>query len=599
MIKALQSSPDMVPTGLQSRGEIFRRRLLVALLNLITMAGFGLWLVQILSPADYGVSAWSWVDSAIVCAFMLAVPWTVLGFWNAMIGLWLLHGTSDGLRKVAPYLEVGDRGKPLRLPTAILMTLRNEDPARAFARLHVIKESLDATNEGASFSFFVLSDSDQPAIIAREEALFAAWKGMAERPESLVYRRRIKNNGYKAGNIADFCDRWGHDYAFLLPLDADSVMDGQTICRMIRIMQDTPKLGILQSLVVGAPSDSAFARIFQFGMRHGMRSYTMGQAWWAADCGPFWGHNAVLRTAPFMDHCGLPALSGSPPFGGPILSHDQVEAVLMRKAGFEVRVLPVEVGSYEDNPPTVLEFTRRDLRWCQGNLQYLRLLNWPGLLPTSRFQLIWAILMFIGLPGFVATIALIAYKAYQFDPDLAFNSAAAWGFYGVFLIASLAPKWAGLIDIAMQPRELTRYGGARLFWLGGFYETVFGFLLGGITTVGTSLFMLGLLFGRSVIWSGQLRDAHHLSWKTAFLGLWPQTVFGLVVTGVLAFSNMTLLLASLPLTAGYLLAIPFAVFTARPAFGVWLKQQGLFALPEERNQPDILRELDGLLNRRR
>ena len=213
-----------------------RRRLVVVLLNLITMAGFAVWLVQILSPVDYGVSSWSWVDSAIVCAFMLAVPWTVLGFWNAMIGLWLLHGTAGGLRKVAPYLEIGDKGKPLRLPTAILMTLRNEDPARAFARLHVIKESLDATGEGASFSFFVLSDSDQPAIIAREEALFAAWKGIADRSESLVYRRRIKNNGYKAGNVADFCDRWGHDFAFLLPLDADSVMDGDTICRMIRIM---------------------------------------------------------------------------------------------------------------------------------------------------------------------------------------------------------------------------------------------------------------------------------------------------------------------------------------------------------------------------
>ena len=207
--------------------------------------------------------------------------------------------------------------------------------------------------------------------------------------------------------------------------------------------------------------------------------------------------------------------------------------------------------------------------------------------------------MFIGLPGFVATIALIAYKASQYDPDLAFNSSGAWSFYIVFLIASLAPKWAGLIDIALQPSELKRYGGAKSFWLAGLGESLFGFLLGGITTVGTSLFMLGLLFGRSVIWSGQLRDAHHLSWKTAFLGLWPQTLFGFVVTGMLAVSNTTLLLASLPLTAGYLLAIPFAVMTARPAFGLWLKQRGLFAIPEERNQPDILRELDALLNRRR
>ena len=164
----------------------------------------------------------------------------------------------------------------------------------------------------------------------------------------------------------------------MLPLDADSLMAGEAVLRLVRIMQAHPRLGILQSLVVGAPAASAFARIFQFGMRHGMRAYTMGSAWWIGDCGPFWGHNAVVRIAPFREHCGLPILPGGPPLGGHVLSHDQVEAALMRRAGYEVRVLPEERGSWEENPPTIFEFSARDLRWCQGNMQYWRLLGTAG-----------------------------------------------------------------------------------------------------------------------------------------------------------------------------------------------------------------------------
>src|SRR5690606_36020902 len=248
---------------------------------------------------------------------------------------------------------------PSLVRTAVLMTLRNEDPARAILRLKTVKESLDRTGYGGQFSYFVLSDTNDPSIAAAEEEAVQAWKRSLPDPDQVVYRRRAENTGYKAGNLRDFCERWGGDYELMLPLDADSLMSGETILRMVRIMQAHPQLGILQSLVVGMPSASAFARIFQFGMRHGMRSYTVGQAWWAGDCGPFWGHNALVRIRPFAQKCQLPILPGKPPLGGHVLSHDQLEAALMRKAGYEVRVLPVEGGSWEENPPTMLEFIRR------------------------------------------------------------------------------------------------------------------------------------------------------------------------------------------------------------------------------------------------
>ena len=591
--KAARTDESLTPMGLQSAGELARRRRISALVTSGAYLALLVWLAQIL-----GAGGWSVVDVLIFACFAIAAPWSVLGVWNALLGLWLLR-QEDAMESVAAFASDGDLHKPIVKSTAILMTVRNEDPARAFARLETVKASIDATGEGALFSYYVLSDTNEDAVGAQEEAAFAAWGARAGADAArLFYRRRTSNEGFKAGNLRDFCLRWGQDHEFMIPLDADSLMSGETILQMVRIGQAHPKLGILQSLVVGAPSQAAFARVFQFGMRHGMRPYTMGSAWWAGDCGPFWGHNALVRIAPFANECHLPELPGRPPLGGQILSHDQVEAVLMRRAGYEVRVLPRECGSYEDNPPTLLEFTRRDLRWCQGNMQYLKLLGLKGIMPMSRFQLIWAIMMFMGVPAWTAIILLSALKPFDGEDMAQFPAASAIGLYGVFLLMYLAPKLAGFIDIMLTPGEMKRYGGVMRFTAGCLFELAFSFLLGAATTLRTSLFMIGLLFGKSVMWNGQARDAHSLSYATAFAGLWPQTLFGaalFIVTGLMAPS---LLLWSLPLTLGYLIAAPFAVMTASPMLGRFLAWCKLCALPEEIDQPEILRALDETIAQR-
>ena len=581
------AGPDRTPAGLQSRALLFRRRLIVAALNAITYLGLLWWLASILA-----VSGWSVVDVLIFACFAVAAPWSVLGVWNALLGVWLLHGGADARDAVAPFARAGDADTPVTARTAVLMTIRNEDPARAFARIAAVKDSLDATGQGGAFGWFVLSDTSDADVAYAEEQAFAAWKARAgASADRLFYRRRTSNEGYKAGNVRDFCERWGAGYDFMLPLDADSLMDGGTILRMARIGQAYPRLGILQSLVVGAPSRSAFARIFQFGMRHGMRPYTMGSAWWAGDCGPFWGHNALVRIAPFMEHCHLPVLPGGPPLGGQIMSHDQVEAVLMRRAGYEVRVLPEELGSWEENPPTLLEFTRRDLRWCQGNMQYFRLLGMEGLKPMSRFQLFWAISMFIGIPAWTAIIALAAVKPLDGEPTALFPAGSAIGLYAAFMFMYLAPKLAGFLDIALTRGGLARYGGAARFAAGAATELLFSFLISAAVTLRTSLFMIGLLFGRAVVWNGQARDAHALSWSTAARGLWPQTAFGLVLLAFTLALAPGVILWSLPLTAGYFLAIPFAVATADPRLGVLMERMGLCAIPEEFDTPPIIAAL--------
>jgi membrane glycosyltransferase len=545
------------------------RRLFFLAANLLTYAT----MLVVLAHAI----GWSGLNLILFATFAIFTPWSVLGFWNAAIGLTLLFSPRR------PQTLRPD--PPVTLRTAIIMTIRNEDPERAVARLRRVQQSIDATGEGAWFAFFLLSDTTHPDIAAREEVAMAAWRAQAPSPDRLHYRRRVRNPGFKAGNVMDFCQHWGDDFELMLTLDADSLMSGPAVLHLSRIMQANPRFGIVQGLVTGLPSASMFARTFQFGMRHGMRSYTMGQAWWTGDCGPFWGHNAIIRIAPFRDYCVLPKLPGRPPFGGDILSHDQVEAALMRRAGFEVRLQPVAGGSWEDNPPTVLDYIRRDLRWCQGNLQYLRLLGTPGLRPVSRFQLLWAILMFISIPAWTLMIALLPAAAWELR-DM--PAPGLMALYWLFLLMYLSPKLAGYLHTACSRHRRARYGGLARFAVGVVCELVFSALQFSVTSLHVSGFIAALLVGKSTTWSGQAREIRTVSWRDAARAFWPQTLFGLALHGALLAITPSIVPWALPFTLGYLLAIPFAVVTAHPAIGNWCARHELCAVPEERDPPPEL-----------
>jgi len=585
-LAATSSSAALTPAGLQRTSAIFRRRLLVAALNLITIAVLAYTMARVV-----GDDGWTMLDFGIFAAFVIGTPWTVIGFWNAVIGFWLLHISGQATAQVSPFLKATRRRTPIALRTAVLMTLRNEDPARAFARLSIIRQSLDETGYGDRFDFFVLSDTSDAGVAAREAHLFEEWSASFAEQGRAVYRRRERNDGYKAGNVRDFLNRWGAKYELMLPLDADSLMSGAEIVRFVRVMEAYPKIGILQSLVVGTPSPSAFARVFQFGMRHAMRSYTMGSAWWMADCGPYWGHNAFIRVAPFTQHCELPMLPGKAPLGGCVLSHDQVEATLMRRAGFEVRVAPTEGGSWEDNPPSILEFTKRDLRWCQGNMQYFRLLGLPGLLPLSRLQIALAILMYLGSIAWMTMIVLSALKV--FEPGTMSETQISLGMtlFGTCFLMSLAPKLAGMVDAVLTKGAMARYGGFFRFLASSLTEISFSVLFAPVASFRVSLFMIGLLFGRATVWNGQQRDVQGLSWQTAIAGLWPQTLFGLTLFALLVVKAPGALIWAAPLLTGMVFAAPFAVLTASPRFGALLARLGLCAVPEEIEMPEELRRL--------
>lgn len=572
------------PAGLQASRTLTRRRWIATALNLAMLAA-------LLGGTGWILSAGGWTpaEGVFLAAVALAAPWTVLGVSNGLFGLWMLKGRRDRVATMAPHMAAAADPAPLRIRVAVLMTIRNEAAARVIGRMRRIKSSLDATGAGAAFDYFVLSDTSLAATGAAEEAAMADWRAAeAQDAARLFYRRRTDNAGFKAGNLRDFCTRWGAGYEAMLVLDADSVMDGPTILAMARIMQAHPRLGILQSLICAVPADSAFARCFQFGMRAAMRAYTPGYAWWSGDCGPFWGHNAMVRIAPFANQCHLPVLPGKPPFGGPILSHDQVEAALMRKAGYEVRVMPEETGSFEGNPPTLGQFAQRDLRWCQGNLQYVRLLGLPGLLPASRFQLLWAILMFAGIPAWTLAIAALPFVAHAASATPDFPIAAATWLYATFLVMVLTPKLAGWIDVALTPSELRRYGGAIRFAAGVATETVFGLMLWAVSSFHTTLFIVGAAFGRSTGWGAQARDAHAMPWRASLAQFLPETLFGLAVGGWLLALSPALFAWSLPLIAGQILAVPLAVVTADPRVGAWMRRTGLCAIPEDFAPPPVI-----------
>src|SRR3954449_6468850 len=296
----------------------------------LTILGL-VWIAAIaLSPG--GLSP---LDVVLLALFVVTLPWYVIGFWNATIGLLIMRFARDPVAAVTPVAGRVRGNEPITASTAILLCIRNEPTERVARLLEPMMEALAARGVGARFHVYVLSDTSRTDVAAAESARFAALATAWEGKVGLTYRLRPDNVGFKAGNIADFCERWGKDHDFAVMLDADSVMSVDLLLKLVRIMQIDPRLGILQSLVIGMPSASAFARIFQFGMRLGMRSYTIGSAWWQSDCGPYWGHNAVLRIEPFMNHCGLPVLKQGDDERH-ILSHDQIEAALMRSAGYHV-----------------------------------------------------------------------------------------------------------------------------------------------------------------------------------------------------------------------------------------------------------------------
>ena len=577
--------PDPTLFNLASYGATImaRRRVLFVLLVLVCSLGVLGFLAQALAPGGFGV-----LDGVILLAIATTMPWFAVGFCNGMIGLWLTLFYANPLDKVSPSLcavplpRDGVEQSVNASQTALLLCIRNEMPARLVRNMTLMLDSLLASGSMQRFHLYVLSDTVDEAWITKETEAIAVVTEQWREQMSITYRRREINTGFKAGNIKDFCQQWGADHELAVVLDADSLMSAQALNRLVDTMHRRPEIGILQGLVVGLPSRSAFTRFFQFGMRLGMRSYTLGSAWWQGDCGPYWGHNAAIRLKPFIEHCQLPVLKDRR--GQPIhvLSHDQLEAVLMRRAGFEVRVFPIEDESFEENPLNLLDFVQRDLRWCAGNMQYLHFLMLPGLQVTSRVQLVLAILMFLAGPAWllaaVAMVALISTApTLPAVLDLGFLWAALIGLWALIL----APKLVSVFVVVLQADQRRAFGGARQFAFGILLETFFSILISPVMWFSQTIAVAGLLFGKRATWAAQNRDDASLGWATAVRVFGLHAAFGLLLALPLVFTHPQALPLLALFVGGLWVVIPLAVLSAKPSVGEFFCRRGWLAVPDE------------------
>lgn len=542
------------------------RRVVFFAVVLLTSLGLLVLMARVLAPGG-----WTPFEVLIMACFVGTVPWTGICLGNALPGFFLLMFAADPAR--AALGVAFDDDAPITARVAIAVTVRDEAMELVLPPLRRLLEGLDRSGHGGWFALALLSDTQDPALAAAEAAAVAGFRGDDAR---ISYRRRADNAGFKSGNVMDFLDHHASDAAFVVMLDADSEMSADAVLRLVRIMQADPRMGIVQHLIVGRPAAAVFPRLFQFGMRAGMRVWATGQGWWQGPDGPYWGHNAILRAAPFRAHCRL----GPLPDGSAILSHDQVEAARMCAAGWKVCVWASEGGSMEGNPPALPEFLHRDARWLAGNLQYRHLLALPGLRAMGRWQLAQAILMFLGAPLYVAMILLAALNAATGGAAATPNAALAqlglaWG------LALYSPKLLGYTEVLLRPAHAGRYGGRLLFAAGVVVEVIFSLLLDAVAQPHKTLAMLRLALGLRSGWLPQNREARGVSWTEAARMFWPHTLLGVAVFALFARASGSAVLWALPFAGGLPLAVPLCVASADPALSSWLQRSGLAETPEE------------------
>jgi membrane glycosyltransferase len=420
----------------------------------------------------------------------------------------------------------------------------------------------------------------------------------------VFYRRRRERSERKAGNILDFVRRWGANYECMIVLDADSVMSGHALVTLARAMEAHPQIGILQSLPLPAGRETLFGRLIQFGARLQSRMLSAGLAFWQVGESNYWGHNAIVRLRPFAEHCTLPRLSGRPPLGGDILSHDFVEAAFMRRAGYEVRQLPELSGSWEEVPANVLDYAARDRRWTQGNLQHSRVLLFPRLHPLSRVHLVTGIVAYVSSPMWLALLLLssllsaieAAKRVEYFFPGLQslfphwpqIRSGEIAVLFVLTLVVLLLPKVLGAI-LAMRDRGLRgQFGGSRRLCVSLLVEQLFSILLAPSMMLFHSTFVVQTLLGRSVSWNAQERSERGVTLREAFRRQKWHLALGVVWGGAMLWLAPQFFWWLTPVLAGLLFGIPLTVWTSRVSAGRTLRRMGLLLTPEETAPPPEL-----------
>ncbi len=522
-----------------------------------------------------------WVGLSL---FVLLFAWVSAGFWTACMGFVVLRRGDPHaitLRQLA-HVPV-----PTDARTAIVMPICNEDTGTVFAGLQATWKSLLATGEAAHFDLFVLSDTSKPDL--RDEEV-VAWKQLRSTfgPEQIFYRWRTDRHARKAGNVAEFCRRWGRNYRSMIVLDADSVMSGDALVALVKAMELRPNAGIIQAPTRTTGAQTLHARAQQFAARVVGPVFNAGMQYWQLGESHYFGHNAILRIEPFMRHCALGTLRGRSALAGEIMSHDFVEAALMRRAGYETWMMPAMDGSYEQNPPDLSSELQRDRRWCHGNLQNLRLIAEPGLSPAHRAMLATGAMSYLSAPLWMVFVVIgLVDSISAVDEPVQKGGPMLWLWCSVMLMLTL-PRAMG-IYAQVKSRGAAQFGGPLQMAIGAVVESWLSMLQAPLRMFTHTLFVIAPLIGLRLEWTSPPRVAAGITWRAAIKHQGMQGLLAALGLANLATINAEAALWLIPLVMPLALAVPLSVLTSRTAIGMWLQRQGLMLVPEECVVPAVLR----------
>lgn len=550
-----------------------------------------------------GLSPAKWT---LITLYSVLTTGLAFGFCQSLFGFFVVL-IKRSPRNISEQIKIdAEQHELITCSVALLFPVYNEDPERFFNGINATYEALSKAGIIEHFTIFILSDSTDSNRWVEEEKRWQALTHRHHAKTKIIYRHRTNNINQKSGNVSDFCRRWGSLFDYMICFDADSLMSAECILKLVQLIEANPQVGIIQTAPSLIGAKTLFARCQQFANRiHGEIS-SAGLNFWQQDNGNYWGHNAIIRVQPFIEKCALPELPGQGPLGGRVLSHDFVEAALMRKAGYEVW-LAHEIGeSYEELPQTLLDFAQRDRRWCQGNLQHSWIAIFGRIPFLSRIHMLNGIYAYLAAPLwllFLSTSTLIAYSwessglTQLIRPRAFLQSPETLQSHGLtVLVGTLAmlflPKVFTSIRLLFDNSFRKTFGSGIRAFISVLGEITFFTLIAPSLMLFHSAFVISTLTGNRVVWNAQNRGLNYTTWITAFSAHIGQTLVG-VFWGILAWKiNPTLFYWMSPVILGWLASIPLSVISSHEDFSEWLRAKGFLTTPEEISPPAIVEKIN-------
>lgn len=535
------------------------------------------WRLAVFAPALTATALMIWgLHNLFSASGMTGLEYVLLGLIGATF-VWVTLAVSTVAVGVAGR---NDRPKAIKtgppLDVALLVPIYNEVPTDVFGNAAAMLDDLDRQISQHRYSLFMLSDTQDPDLAAQELRAFCALQSSAPAGIDVYYRRRPENTDQKVGNLVDWVTGWGAAHDAMVVLDADSLMAGAAIDTLACELAADRRAGLIQSFPQLIGADTVFARMQQFSNIAYGWLLAEGLAHWSRDEGNYWGHNAIIRTRAFASSAGLPHLQGLTGRSDLILSHDFVEASLLRRAGWRVRFLPRVTGSFEETPGSLVDYVRRDARWCRGNLQHLRLLATRGLHPVSRFHLFqgaaaylmspawFVLLVFWALLGRDAQTNVISYfnEANPLFPNWppAMTHIDSAIFLVVMYAMLLTPKLTSAGLIALNGDAVRLFGGRRSFAAAVLVEVALSIAYAPILMIQQTRAVVHSVFRRSSGWAPQQRGVQSYPLRALLAFHWVETMLGFLLLAGLITGLVSWWL--LPIVASLVLAVPLSALSA-------------------------------------